>query len=107
MAIAAWGGLLATAMNLLPAGQLDGGHILYALAGPRVHRFTTRAFALLLVVFGFLYWPWWVGAVVVFLVRRHALIYDQSPLGTRRTTVGIAALLLFFVSIAIVPLEMK
>ena len=107
MAVAAWGGLLATAMNLLPAGQLDGGHILYALAGARVHRIATRFFAGVLVLLGFLYWPWWIGALVVFLVRRHSLIYDQEPLGTPRMVAGIAALLLFVVSIAIVPLEIK
>ena len=109
MAVAAWGGLLATAMNLLPAGQLGGGHILYALTGPRVHRLATRISAALLVLVGFLYWywPWWIGAVVVFLVRRHALIYDQRPLGTPRIAVGVAALLLFVISIAIVPLEIK
>ncbi len=107
MAIAAWAGLLATAMNLVPAGQLDGGHILYALFGERVHRVVTRIFAGVLVLLGFLYWPWWIGAVVLFLVRRHPLIYDSEPLDGRRRAMGLGALLLFAVSLAIVPLEIK
>src|SRR5579875_1230073 len=107
MAISAWAGLLATAMNLLPAGQLDGGHILYALFGERAHRVFTFAFAAALVVMGFLYWPWWIGAVVVFLVRRHPLVYDKEPLGTRRSAVGVLAFALFVLSIAVVPLQMK
>lgn len=107
MAVAAWAGLLATAMNLLPAGQLDGGHIIYALLGERAHRLVTRILIVLLVVMGFLYWPWWIGGVVLFLIRRHPLIYDHEQLGTRRSAAGIAALLLFVVSIAIVPVQLK
>jgi len=107
LAVAAWAGLLATAMNLLPAGQLDGGHILYALFGGRAHRIVTLAFVFVLVVLGFLYWPWWLGALVVFLVRRHPLIYDNQPLGTRRSAVGALAFCLFVLSIAVVPIAMK
>ncbi len=107
MAVAAWAGLLTTAMNLLPAGQLDGGHIVYALFGERAHRIATRVSAGVLVLLGFWYWPWWIGAVVVFLVRRHPLIYDKEPLGSRRSAVGLIAFLLFVLSIAIVPLEVK
>lgn len=107
IAIAAWAGLLATAMNLLPAGQLDGGHILYALFGEHTHRTVTWISVGVLVLCGLFYRPWWLGAVVLFLVRRHPLIYDQERLGAKRSALGIAALLLLLISIAVVPVEIK
>lgn len=105
VAMAAWAGLLATAINLLPIGQLDGGHILYAVFGERGHRIVSRILLGALVAFGFLYWPWWIWAVVMFFVRRHPLIYDREPLGKRRVTIAGIALLLFLVSISVVPVQ--
>jgi membrane-associated protease RseP (regulator of RpoE activity) len=107
MAMAAWAGLLATAINLLPVGQLDGGHILYAVLGERGHRVASLAFICALVLFGFLYWPWWVWAVVMFFLRRHPLIYDQEPLGRRRLATTGVALLLFVLSMSIVPVRIR
>jgi membrane-associated protease RseP (regulator of RpoE activity) len=105
VAMAAWAGLLATAINLLPIGQLDGGHILYAVFGDRGHRVVSRLLVGILALCGLLYWPWWIWAVVMFFLRRHPLIYDQEPLGTRRLVVAVLALLLFVVSISVVPVE--
>jgi membrane-associated protease RseP (regulator of RpoE activity) len=104
MAIAAWAGLLATAINLLPIGQLDGGHILYAAFGPRLHRVLSTVFVAVLVLLGFAYWPWWIGAVLMFLFgRRHPLVYDETPLDVYRLAVSMLALLLFLLCISIVP----
>lgn len=50
--MAGWLGLFFTALNLMPVGQLDGGHIWYALAGPRVHRIVARIFTVLLIALG-------------------------------------------------------
>src|SRR5271167_3179159 len=56
--IAAWVGMFATALNLLPGGQLDGGHIIYALA-PRAHKWITRISILVLIPLGVFFWLGW------------------------------------------------
>jgi membrane-associated protease RseP (regulator of RpoE activity) len=90
---AAWVGLFATALNLLPAGQLDGGHILYAVASER-HRRTSFAVAILLVPLAIKFWPGWlVWAVLLIAIgfRHPPLIDRREPLDrTRRIMAGIA-----------------
>jgi membrane-associated protease RseP (regulator of RpoE activity) len=106
MAMAAWGGLLATAFNLLPMGQLDGGHILYAVWGERVHRIVSTCLVAALGVLGFFYWPWWIWAVLMlFFGRRHPLVYDRTPLSSRRIALSVAALIIFVLSISVVPVR--
>ena len=106
MAMAALGGMFATALNLLPMGQLDGGHIVYAAAGARSHRIVSTAVAITLGILGFVYWPWWVWAVVMFFLgRRHPLIYDRTPISHGRLTLCAAALLMFVLSISWVPVR--
>ena len=105
MAMAAWAGLLATAINLLPVGQSDGGHISYAVLGERAHRILSLLLVAALAVCGFVYWPWWFWAVVMFFLRRHTLIYDEESLGTRRRALVVAAMLLLVLSICIVPVR--
>lgn len=107
VAMAAWAGLLATSINLLPAGQLDGGHILYALGGERTHALVSRVVVVVLALFGFLYWPWWIWAVLMFFFRRHPLVYDQEPLGAKRAGLGAFALVLLVLSLAVVPVEIR
>ncbi len=106
MAMAAWTGLLATAMNLLPMGQLDGGHIAYSALGEWWHRNIATAFILLLIVFGFTYKAWWFWAVVMFLLgRRHPLVYDQTPLVGMRIVLSVVAIALLVLSLAVVPVS--
>ena len=105
MAVAAWAGLLATAINLLPVGQLDGGHILYGLLGQRWHTLVSRVVIVALVVAAFFYWPWGVWAVALFFLRRHPSIYDGQPLDTRRKWIGVIAALLLLLSFAAVPIR--
>ncbi|MBM3225354.1 MAG: site-2 protease family protein, partial [Candidatus Tectomicrobia bacterium] len=59
MGVAAWFGLLVTVLNLLPIGQLDGGHILFALLGPRARYISWVVMGALLVL-GVLAWPGWI-----------------------------------------------
>jgi membrane-associated protease RseP (regulator of RpoE activity) len=106
MAMAAWAGLLATALNLLPIGQLDGGHIIYAMAGERWHRFVSTLAVAVLFALGFLYWPWWFWAFVMYLFgRRHRLVYDATPLSRVRIAIGCVAAVLLILSISIVPVR--
>src|SRR5262249_10525902 len=69
-ALAAWFGLLATAINLLPLGQLDGGHILYAAAG-RWQRRLALPLWLALALAGVLWGGWVLWCVVIFTMGLH------------------------------------
>jgi membrane-associated protease RseP (regulator of RpoE activity) len=103
-AVAAWAGLLATAVNLLPLGQLDGGHIVYAVFGARWHRIVSVILIVAMVVLGFLYWAWWAWAIAMyFLGRRHPLVYDEAPLSHGRRWLAVLALILFVLSLSLVP----
>lgn len=104
---AAWVGTLATALNLLPIGQLDGGHILYAFAG-RWHKLLSRVFVVALVPLAFFAhtWSWLVWAVLLFFFAlRHPVICDVSPLGARRIVLGLLALVIFLLTFTVVPLR--
>lgn len=106
IARAAWIGVLATALNLLPIGQLDGGHILYALLGDR-HKLVSKAAIALLVPLGiFFWWAWLLWAVVLFLLgRRHPLIYDPSEVGPGRKRLGWAAMAVFLLCFMLAPVS--
>ncbi|MBY0504709.1 MAG: site-2 protease family protein [Bryobacteraceae bacterium] len=96
VARAAWVGLFATALNLLPIGQLDGGHILYAWFGEAYQR-RSWLFLALLVPLGFFWWPWWIWAAILFwLGRKHPYIHDEQTLDSHRRNWAIAAVILFF-----------
>lgn len=106
MAMAAWAGLFATALNLLPIGQLDGGHIIYALGSDHWHKRVSLTFVLLLAVAGFFYWPWWFwGVAMFFFGRRHPLVYDTTPLSRRRILLWVAAILIFLLSVTVIPVR--
>lgn len=103
VARAAWVGLLATALNLLPVGQLDGGHIVYACFGEK-HSKVSLAVICLLLPLGFIYWPWWFWAVILFFWgRRHFSVYDMGPLGKGRWQLLALTLLIFVLSFIPAP----
>ena len=106
IARAAWVGLFATALNLLPAGQLDGGHIIYALFG-KGHKWVTRATVAVLVPIGAVFWNGWLlwAAVLFFLARRHPPIYDLSEVGATRWKLGVLALVLFLICFTLAPID--
>lgn len=95
---AAWVGLFATSLNLLPAAQLDGGHILRSLS-PRAHRYSSVALPLLLVCLALLhFWAgWYVWGALLLVIRffRFIPIYDPVPLDTGRRYTAAVTLLIF------------
>jgi membrane-associated protease RseP (regulator of RpoE activity) len=107
IARAAWVGILATALNLLPIGQLDGGHILYAFTARR-HKLLSRIFVFALIplaYFGHSYsWLVW-AAVLFFLALRHPVIYDVTKLDGNRVTLGLVALAIFLLTFTLAPLR--
>lgn len=106
VARAAWVGVLATALNLMPMGQLDGGHILYSFLG-EFHRHLTNAFILLLLPLGaFFSYSWFLWAILLFFFgRRHPRIYDNTPVTGGRRKLGALALVIFIVSFSFAPIR--
>jgi membrane-associated protease RseP (regulator of RpoE activity) len=110
MAFAAWFGLLATALNLFPIGQLDGGHIAYAVLGRRATLVTYGAVgcALVLTYFssGWIVWTALVIAMLFFFGSRHPQTVDEHvPLNRGRFLVAILAMVIFIVSFTPAPIE--
>jgi membrane-associated protease RseP (regulator of RpoE activity) len=108
VAWAGWVGLLVTALNLMPAGQLDGGHIYYALFGPRIARLTTWGVVVVLLVLGLLQWQGWlIWAVLIFLLGQYRapLLNEITPLDTRHRLLAILGLVVFVLVFTPVPLR--
>jgi membrane-associated protease RseP (regulator of RpoE activity) len=109
LAVAGWVGMLVTALNLLPLGQLDGGHILYALFGDR-QRYVGVVAWLGLVVLGRWFWPWWVWAGLTLLLGGGRLSHPRvleprRPLPASRIPLGWGSIALFVITFAPVPLR--
>lgn len=104
VALAAWVGLLATALNLLPLGQLDGGHLFYAVAGRWQRRLAWPLWGLLALA-GFRWPVWWAWCVFLLIIGlRHPPVWDENePLDPTRRLLAVATLLIFLVSFMIMP----
>jgi len=110
---AAWVGLLVTALNLIPSGQLDGGHAIFAVFGVKVHRWTGRiAFVVmaLLSILGAYYFNSPSGFLIAVLLGimmrvKHPEPWDTSPIGTERTIVAVLTLLIFVLSFTPFPIK--
>ncbi|MEW5993969.1 MAG: site-2 protease family protein [Candidatus Zixiibacteriota bacterium] len=101
---AGWVGLLVTAINLLPIGQLDGGHILYGL-GRRLQHLLARLAVVGLVILGFQSFMWWIFAALglVFGLRHPPTLDDRRPPGRAATTLGIVSLVILVLSFTPAP----
>ena len=111
MAFAAWFGLLATALNLFPIGQLDGGHISYAVLGGRWSTIVTLASVLVAISLTFVSSSWvvWTVLLVTMLVvfgPRHPRTEDEhTPLDRRRLAVAAFAVVMLVVCFTPAPIE--
>ena len=111
MAFAAWFGLLATALNLFPIGQLDGGHISYAVLGPRSTYVTFIAigFALVLAAYFSATWFGWTGLIIVMLILfgpKHPRVFDEAvPLDRTRLVLAAFAVVMFALCFTPAPLS--
>jgi membrane-associated protease RseP (regulator of RpoE activity) len=103
---AGWVGILVTSFNLIPFGQLDGGHIAYALLG-RKARFVSKSVVVILVVMGVFFWVGWFlwAAVILFfefkskLRLRHPPVLDEDmPLDPKRRFLGVLIVVIFILS---------
>jgi membrane-associated protease RseP (regulator of RpoE activity) len=105
VAWAGWAGLLVTSLNLIPAGQLDGGHVLYTLLGKRIRTLLPLILGALLAL-GFFWQGWWLWAGLIFIFgRMNAEPLDQiTQLDPKRRLVAILGIILFFLVFIPVPL---
>jgi membrane-associated protease RseP (regulator of RpoE activity) len=111
MAFAAWFGMLATALNLFPIGQLDGGHISYAVLGPRWSTYVT--FLMVAVVAGLSFfassWIVWAGLTMLMLLvfgPRHPRVFDEDvPLDRRRQLLALFAVVMFVLCFTPAPIR--
>jgi membrane-associated protease RseP (regulator of RpoE activity) len=122
-----WFGLFVTAMNLLPIGQLDGGHMIYAMFGA-AHRRVARVFFFIILIIGLLGllpllpksfglpsniqlgWTGWLFwcAILFFVIKLdHPPVLDESPLDTKRKIIGWLTILIFVVSFSPNPLTIS
>ncbi len=106
IAFAGWIGLLVTMLNLLPIGQLDGGHIAYAMLGRR-HEKVARYALLALIPMGLLSLNWIVWAILILVLMRttkHPPVYDVDvPLSSVNKKIGYACLIIFMLCFIPVP----
>ncbi len=112
---AAWVGLLVTALNLIPSGQLDGGHAIYAVFGEKVHYWTGRIGFVVMSVLSILGWIFYSspsGFLVAILLGvmmriRHPVPYDQRPLDTKRKLVALLTLVIFVLCFVPFPIQLN
>lgn len=106
VAWAGWVGLLVTGLNLLPVGQLDGGHILYSIIGERARLLFYPALVVMVALSLFASDVWFIWAVLtLFLGRIYATPLDMiTPLDPRRRAIAIVGIVLFVLVFVPVPL---
>lgn len=105
VAWAGWAGLLVTAINLIPAGQLDGGHVMYVLFGQKARRLLPFILVALILL-GFAWSGWWLWVLILFFLGRlTAEPLDQiTQLDPRRKALAVFGFIVFFLVFTPVPL---
>ena len=107
MAFAGWAGIFVTMLNLIPIGQLDGGHILYGLFGRKQH-LIAWAIVPFLFAMGFFFWPGWFilgGMALILRVTHPPTLNDSLELDLKRKIIGWIAIAIFIISFIPVPIK--
>lgn len=106
VAFAGWIGLFVTALNLLPIGQLDGGHIIYSLFRVR-YKILARTFFLLLFPLGYFWTGWWFWAflIALFGFRHPPLIHEYVVLEKKHKIMGYISIFIFLITFTPVPFD--
>jgi len=107
VAFAGWIGLFVTSINLIPVGQLDGGHISYALFGDK-HSRLSFVLICIMVLFGLLLWEgWFVWAILLLLLglRHPPVIHWEVPLDPKRKCIGWVALIILILTFIPAPFQ--
>jgi membrane-associated protease RseP (regulator of RpoE activity) len=108
VAFAGWIGLFVTSINLIPVGQLDGGHIAYALLGEK-HTRLSFMLIFVMILFGLFLWEgWFVWAVLLLILglRHPPVIYWEVPLDSKRKFIGWLALVIFILTFIPTPFQL-
>jgi membrane-associated protease RseP (regulator of RpoE activity) len=113
--LAAWFGALVTALNLIPVGQLDGGHGTFAAFGPTGHYWISRVAFVLMVALSVVGWirygsPAWLVFLVLLLIMmrvRHPQPQQMEPLGPARMVIGIVTIIVFALCFLPVPITIS
>jgi membrane-associated protease RseP (regulator of RpoE activity) len=102
--VAGWIGLFITSLNLIPGGQLDGGHILYAIS-PEWNRWATKLLPFALFVAGVVWWVGWIlwGMFMLVPAMRHPKVPVEEPLSRSRVLLGIVGLIILILTFTPVP----
>jgi len=109
VAFAGWIGFFVTSLNLIPIGQLDGGHIAYAILGER-HRLISRLLIGVLLILGvFVFAGWAVWAILLFFLgsKHPPILYPDIQLDLGRKAVGILAFIIFILTFIPVPVMVR
>jgi len=107
VAFAGWIGLFVTSLNLIPVGQLDGGHIAFALFGDK-HKNVSIVLIVILVVMGIFFWEgwaFWAGLMLLLGIKHPPVLYWELPLDRRRKTIGFIALIIFIITFVPSPFK--
>jgi membrane-associated protease RseP (regulator of RpoE activity) len=107
VAFAGWIGLLVTSLNLLPIGQLDGGHIVYALFGEK-HGLISKITIPVLLVMGIVFWRGWIIWAVLMMIigyRHPPVVYPDIQLDKKRIYMGWASLVIFILTFTPTPVQ--
>ena len=107
IAFAGWVGILVTALNLFPIGQLDGGHVIYALLGQKSRRYSRYILAAFIFMGIFFWIGWFIWALLIsFLGLKHPRIMDEDiPLSPSRKFLGFLVLIIFILSFIPDPIK--